>query len=206
MKYKTIRETVEALKSGETSSVALVKESKETFEADKNSALPLNAFLEIYDDILKSAEAADQKISEARSSGSLEKLFDEQPLLGIPFAVKDNISVRGKKLTCSSKILEGYVAPYSATVINRLEKAGAIPIGRCNQDEFAMALQLNIQFTGLQEILLTALMFLEVLPVVLLLRLLRIRLCLLLALKLAVLSVFLQATAESTVLRQLMVF
>ena len=47
MKYKTIRETVEALKSGETSSVALVKESKETFEADKNSALPLNAFLEI---------------------------------------------------------------------------------------------------------------------------------------------------------------
>lgn len=138
MKYKTIRETVEALKSGETSSVALVKESKETFEADKNSALPLNAFLEIYDDILKSAEAADQKISEARSSGSLEKLFDEQPLLGIPFAVKDNISVRGKKLTCSSKILEGYVAPYSATVINRLEKAGAIPIGRCNQDEFAM--------------------------------------------------------------------
>ena len=138
MKYKTIRETVEALKSGETSSVALVKESKETFEADKNSALPLNAFLEIYDDILKSAEAADQKISEARSSGSLEKLFDEQPLLGIPFAVKDNISVRGKKLTCSSKILEGYVAPYSATVIKRLEKAGAIPIGRCNQDEFAM--------------------------------------------------------------------
>ena len=138
MKYKTIRETVEALKSGETSSVALVKESKETFEADKNSALPLNAFLEIYDDILKSAETADQKISEARSSGSLEKLFDEQPLLGIPFAVKDNISVRGKKLTCSSKILEGYVAPYSATVINRLEKAGAIPIGRCNQDEFAM--------------------------------------------------------------------
>ena len=138
MKYKTIRETVEALKSGETSSVALVKESKETFEADKNSALPLNAFLEIYDDILKSAEAADQKISEARSSGSLEKLFDEQPLLGIPFAVKDNISVRGKKLTCSSKILEGYVVPYSATVINRLEKAGAIPIGRCNQDEFAM--------------------------------------------------------------------
>lgn len=138
MKYKTIKETVEALKSGETSSVALVKESKETFEADKNSALPLNAFLEIYDDILKSAQAADQKIAEARVNGSLDKLFEEQPLLGIPFAVKDNISVRGKKLTCSSKILEGYVAPYSATVINRLEKAGAIPIGRCNQDEFAM--------------------------------------------------------------------
>ncbi len=138
MKYKTIKETVEALKSGETSSVSLIKESKETFEADKNSELPLNAFLEIYDDVIKSAEEADKKISEARKNGSIDKLFEEQPLLGIPFAVKDNISVRGKKLTCSSKILEGYVAPYSATVISRLEKAGAIPIGRCNQDEFAM--------------------------------------------------------------------
>ncbi|MGN0729263.1 Asp-tRNA(Asn)/Glu-tRNA(Gln) amidotransferase subunit GatA [Treponema sp.] len=138
MKYKTIKETVEALKSGEVSSAALIKESKETFEADRNSELPLNAFLEIYDDVLKSAEEADCEISEARKTGSLEKLFEEKPLLGIPFAVKDNISVRGKKLTCSSKILEGYVAPYNATVVDRLKKAGAIPIGRCNQDEFAM--------------------------------------------------------------------
>ena len=56
----------------------------------------------------------------------------------MPFAVKDNISVKGQHLTCASKILEGYVAPYNATVINRLEEAGAIPLGRCNQDEFAM--------------------------------------------------------------------
>ncbi|HBG66183.1 MAG TPA: Asp-tRNA(Asn)/Glu-tRNA(Gln) amidotransferase subunit GatA, partial [Treponema sp.] len=56
----------------------------------------------------------------------------------LPFANKDNISVRGKRLSCSSKILQGYVAPYNATVIGRLLDAGAVPLGRCNQDEFAM--------------------------------------------------------------------
>ena len=48
------------------------------------------------------------------------------------------MNCKGHRLTCASKILEGYVAPYNATVIDRLEKAGAIPLGRCNQDEFAM--------------------------------------------------------------------
>ncbi|MCQ2610839.1 MAG: Asp-tRNA(Asn)/Glu-tRNA(Gln) amidotransferase subunit GatA [Treponema sp.] len=138
MKYITIEETRAALKAGEVTSVELVKEIKETFEADKNSAIPLNAFLEIYDDVEAMAEAVDKEIADAKASGNLDKLYEEKPLLGLPFAVKDNISVKGKRLTCASKILEGYVAPYNATVIARLEKAGAIPVGRCNQDEFAM--------------------------------------------------------------------
>ncbi|MBR0033384.1 MAG: Asp-tRNA(Asn)/Glu-tRNA(Gln) amidotransferase subunit GatA [Treponema sp.] len=136
--FYTIEETIEALKKGETTSVKLVQASIDTFEADKKSDKPLNAFLEIYDDALELAKAADEKISAARSDGSLNKLFSEFPLLGLPFANKDNISVQGKKLTCSSKILEGYIAPYSATVIKRLSEKGAIPLGRCNQDEFAM--------------------------------------------------------------------
>ncbi|MFQ3577428.1 MAG: Asp-tRNA(Asn)/Glu-tRNA(Gln) amidotransferase subunit GatA [Verrucomicrobiia bacterium] len=57
---------------------------------------------------------------------------------GIPIAIKDVISVNGKPLTCASKILEGYVAPYDATAIARLRAAGAIPFGRVNMDEFAM--------------------------------------------------------------------
>lgn len=133
-----ISETILKLKSGEITSEALVKKSIETFEADKNSALPLNAFLEMYDDAISLAQAADAEISAARKDGSLDALFEKKPLLGLPFANKDNISVRGKRLTCASKILEGYVAPYDATVISRLKASGAIPLGRCNQDEFAM--------------------------------------------------------------------
>ncbi len=134
----TIDQAVEALKSGKITSQDLVKESIDTFEADKNTALPLNAFIEMYDDALALAKSADEEISKARADGKLDELFAAKPLLGLPFANKDNISVRGKKLTCASKILAGYVAPYNATVINRLMAAGAIPLGRCNQDEFAM--------------------------------------------------------------------
>lgn len=135
---KTINEIRNALKSGEITSVELVRGAAAAFEADKKSDLPLNAFLEIYDDVMAKAEAADAEIAAARTANTLDALFAEKPLLGIPFANKDNISARGKRLTCASKILEGYVAPYDATVIARLEKAGAIPLGRCNQDEFAM--------------------------------------------------------------------
>ena len=136
----TIKEIQKALMSGEITSVELVKKSIETFESDKKSSQPLNAFLEIYADAVSKAEEADKLIQDAKAKGvaEVEKLFAEKPLLGMPFANKDNISAKGKKLTCASKILEGYVAPYNATVINRLENAGAIPLGRCNQDEFAM--------------------------------------------------------------------
>ncbi|MBP3772220.1 MAG: Asp-tRNA(Asn)/Glu-tRNA(Gln) amidotransferase subunit GatA [Treponema sp.] len=136
--YYTIKETVAALKSGETTSEKLVQASIDTFTADQKSEKPLNAFLEIYDDALDAAKAADAEISAARADGSIEKLFAQKPLLGVPFANKDNISSKGHRLTCSSKILEGYVAPYNATVVARLVEKGAIPLGRCNQDEFAM--------------------------------------------------------------------
>ncbi len=136
----TIHDMRTALAEGTVTSTELVKKSLETFEADTKSRLPLNAFLELYADAEEKAAQADRRIAEARTGGTaaLEALFAAQPLLGLPFAVKDNISVKGKRLTCASRILEGYVAPYDATVISRLEKAGAIPLGRCNQDEFAM--------------------------------------------------------------------
>ncbi len=61
-----------------------------------------------------------------------------RPLGGVPIAVKDVINVRGEPCTCASRILQGYTAPYDATVIRRLREAGAIPFGRTNMDEFAM--------------------------------------------------------------------
>jgi aspartyl-tRNA(Asn)/glutamyl-tRNA(Gln) amidotransferase subunit A len=60
------------------------------------------------------------------------------PLGGVPIAIKDVISVQGHPCGCASKILQGYVAPYDASVIQKLRAAGAIPFGRANMDEFAM--------------------------------------------------------------------
>ena len=137
---KTIEGVKAALAEGATTSRQLVEKTAQVFQSDKDSALPLNAFLEIYQNALDMAEAADALRKEASLKGkeALDALLQEKPLLGIPFAVKDNISVKGQKLTCGSHILEGYVAPYNATVIQRLMDAGAIPVGRCNMDEFAM--------------------------------------------------------------------
>ena len=67
-----------------------------------------------------------------------EKTDATLPLGGIPVAIKDVINVEGEPCTCASQILQGYVAPYDATVITKLRAAGAIPFGRTNMDEFAM--------------------------------------------------------------------
>ena len=60
------------------------------------------------------------------------------PLAGVPVAVKDNMCLRGTHTTAGSKILEGFVAPYTATAVQRLLDAGALPVGKTNLDEFAM--------------------------------------------------------------------
>ena len=78
---------------------------------------------------LSQAREVDRRIGAGEEAG---------PLAGVPFAVKDNICTEGVSTECASRILEGYVAPYDATVSERLHTAGAVVVGRTNMDEFAM--------------------------------------------------------------------
>jgi aspartyl-tRNA(Asn)/glutamyl-tRNA(Gln) amidotransferase subunit A len=89
----------------------------------------LNVFLYVDED---GARAAAHQVDERIARG--EKL----PLAGVPVALKDNLCTEGIPTTCSSKILEGWRPPYTATVVERLLAAGAIPMGKTNLDEFAM--------------------------------------------------------------------
>ncbi len=105
------------------------RELAEAYLAEIQKKNPeVNAYLEVYDDVLAQADAADAKIAAG----------DVQVLTGIPLAIKDNILITGKRATSASKILEGFVAPYDATVIDKLKKQGAVFLGRTNMDEFAM--------------------------------------------------------------------
>ena len=67
---------------------------------------------------------------------------------GVPIAIKDNIQVKGWSVTCASKILQGYVAPYNATVVEKLLASGLAPFGRTNMDEFAMGSTTESSYYG----------------------------------------------------------
>jgi aspartyl-tRNA(Asn)/glutamyl-tRNA(Gln) amidotransferase subunit A len=82
-------------------------------------------------DALAQAGAADQALAAGRTHA-------QQPLLGVPVAIKDVIAVKGQPLNCASKILGNFISPYDATVIEKLKAAGAVVFGRLNMDEFAM--------------------------------------------------------------------
>jgi len=90
----------------------------------------LNAYLEVFDDVIAEAERAEKILADKGAGAHL--------LTGIPIAVKDNILIQGKRVSAASKMLENYVATYDATAITHLKNAGAFFLGRTNMDEFAM--------------------------------------------------------------------
>lgn len=103
---------------------------KEVFDQIEKKEGKVHAYLDIYKkDALARAKEVEKGIMDGTYTG---------PLAGVPIAVKDNICIKGKKTTCASKILENFVPQYNAEVIDRLEKAGMIIIGKTNMDEFAM--------------------------------------------------------------------
>jgi aspartyl-tRNA(Asn)/glutamyl-tRNA(Gln) amidotransferase subunit A len=89
----------------------------------------VNAFVTTNDRAEDAAKQVDAKIAKGENPG---------PLAGVPMAIKDLLCTKGLKTTASSKILANFVPPYSATVVNRLEAAGAVTIGKTSLDEFAM--------------------------------------------------------------------
>ena len=85
---------------GSVTSVDIVRALKAVYQADEKQTTPLHGFIEFFDDAEAQAEKADALRKEGKGT--------DKPLLGLPFAVKDNISIRGKLCTCCSKILDGY--------------------------------------------------------------------------------------------------
>ena len=129
----TARKMADGLRAGRVSSRELVSAHLEVAERQNRA---INAWLMIdREGALAQADAADARLAAARASGSPAGLH---PLLGVPVALKDLISVRGGPTTAGSRILEGYLAPYDAHITERLRDAGAVILGKTNMDEFAM--------------------------------------------------------------------
>ncbi|WP_346798923.1 Asp-tRNA(Asn)/Glu-tRNA(Gln) amidotransferase subunit GatA [Halomonas sp. Bachu 37] len=126
MHDKTLSELVTSLAGGELSSRELTThylKRIQHFDAQLNSFISVTA-----EQALVAADAADR----ARAKG------EAGPLAGIPLALKDIFCTQGVKTSCGSRMLDNFVAPYDATVVERLNAAGTVSLGKTNMDEFAM--------------------------------------------------------------------
>ena len=122
-----IKEIHNKLIDKEITATELIKGYFQTIDEKDNQ---IKAFLTLTkDSALEQAKKVDEKIKEGKEINVLE---------GIPYAIKDNMLVKGVKATAGSKILENYTASFDATVIKKLKKQGAILLGKTNMDEFAM--------------------------------------------------------------------
>ncbi|MCA9998554.1 MAG: Asp-tRNA(Asn)/Glu-tRNA(Gln) amidotransferase GatCAB subunit A, partial [Anaerolineales bacterium] len=122
----TLTELRDALWAGQVTSVAATEAMLDRIVAVDNE---VKSFLTVTDELaLEQAAAADARLAAG----------ERTPLLGVPVAVKDMFCTRGVATTAGSKILEGFVPPYNAFVVDKLAEAGAVLLGKTNTDEFAM--------------------------------------------------------------------
>ena len=117
----TVHELVDKLKKNEITSEDIVKSySKRIAEKEKD----VQAFVTV---------TTDTAMEKSKNTDR-----EKSKLAGIPIGIKDNLCTKGVKTTCSSKMLENFISPYSATVVEKLENEGIISLGKLNMDEFAM--------------------------------------------------------------------
>ena len=132
IKYKTIKEIKKMISQKEISNKEIVQEVYKLINENSH----LNAFVTLNEEnSLKQADNLDNNPS-------------EMALAGIPIAQKDLFCTKGLRTTCGSKILDNFIPPYSATVIENLENAGCISVGKTNMDEFAMGSSNETSYFG----------------------------------------------------------
>jgi aspartyl-tRNA(Asn)/glutamyl-tRNA(Gln) amidotransferase subunit A len=131
----SITELAKGLRNGEYSSVELTNAFLQRIKQHQN----LNCFITLTEEqALTSAKAADQRI----------KAGNAELLTGIPIAQKDIFCTLGVKTSCGSKMLDNFISPYNATVVEKLNTAGAVSLGKLNMDEFAMGSSNETSFYG----------------------------------------------------------
>ena len=136
MHQKTLVELSAAMQQGSFSSEELIQACLQRISQYDGE---LNSFVTVTEDqALAAAKAADARI----------KAGNAGPLTGIPFAHKDIFCTRGVQTSCGSRMLDNFIAPYDATVTQKLLEAGAVMIGKTNMDEFAMGSSNETSFYG----------------------------------------------------------
>lgn len=124
MSIKTLAATAADLAAGSVTSLELTQEALTKIKASEH-----NAFIN---------SLSEQALQQAGVADKLRQGGDQRALLGVPIAQKDIFCIDGSNTTCGSKILENFVAPYTATVVQKMHDAGIVSVGKTNMDEFAM--------------------------------------------------------------------
>ena len=135
--FRSLDEHKRALAAREYSSEELTRAYLERIEEKEPS---INSFVSLcHESAIDAAKESDERRRNGTPLSSLD---------GIPYAAKDNIAVSGLPLRCGSRILEGYISPFDATVISRLSASGCILLGKTNLDEFAMGTDTETSASG----------------------------------------------------------
>lgn len=136
MHSKSIAELGAAMRAGEFTSVELTRHFIDRIDRLNGE---LNALITATpEQALAEAEAADRAIQSGKAG----------PLAGIPLVQKDIFCTRGVKTSCGSRMLDNFISPYDATVVERLKQAGAVSLGKANMDEFAMGSSNETSYYG----------------------------------------------------------